>query len=228
MRACVRACPWLSRIPILSADYDLPSKQAVSFPNSLSIPKSLHSAVSSFPWAIHPPSLYPCLSHPLIHQSLSLSNWMMLSVLDPEHEKGLHKYTIHHSQQGQLTTWHAHHWFGVCACHVFSQCHDNTSTPSNSNEKQNVKYEHSTVLMYIHDLNDFPCVIGRSTERLCWPTGSCVCVFPNHICIHTKTQSTALKAFTDPGKLTHKKKTTVAVMCSLCVHMYVLHEQVNW
>lgn len=49
----------------------------------------------SFPLSLPLSSLDPPIP-------LSPSDWMILWVLDPEHGKGLHKYTIHHRRQGQL------------------------------------------------------------------------------------------------------------------------------
>lgn len=104
-------------------------------PLTLSIPKSLCSAISS----LLPLSLHRRLCHPLIHPSPCWTGWF-LGVLDTEHGKGLHKYPIHHHGLGQLKPCDTYTIDSV-VCWGFSH---NTHTKYTEG-KQTVKYEHSTV-----------------------------------------------------------------------------------
>lgn len=120
----------------------------------LSIPKSLpfcrlllHPPPPQPP--ILPPSLHLCLCHPLIQPSLPQSDWMMLAVLDVEHRKGLHEYTIHHHRQGQLKPRHTHTIDFRCVCVSFQCQHIHTKYTVEPNKRENMSirpclYTHHT------------------------------------------------------------------------------------
>lgn len=159
--------------------------------------------------SILPPSLNPRLRHPLIHPSLSQSDWMMLTVLDPEHGKGLHKYTIHHRRQGQLKPHDTHTIDLVCvSCATTAHAHN-----IYRRDKQKIKWAFNRA--YIHSSLEWVSMCNEKEYCASVLTNmyECVCVFPSKYYIY--------------ALWTHTKKETNCVMYSLCVHTCVLHVRVN-